>query len=455
MTTTKENILPPRSETVEKIYAWHKAKGDAEPQRGYLGASIIGEVCERRLWYTFRQACVEEFPGRIYRLFETGDIEEYRVAAELRGIGCTVHAVDPDTNEQFKVSALGGHFSGHMDGAILNLPEAPKSWHVFECKSHNKKSWGDLEKKGVLKSKPKHYAQMQAYMGLTGMRRALYVAVNKDTDELYAERVKFDQQYFEQLMAKAYRIITSNNIPPRISDRPDWYECSFCPAKELCHATTLQSPALKVVSQSCRQCCFATAHTEGPDSGARWTCDKLGKGLSREDQDRACERLLFLPAFFAHSDPVGYGVDEQGIDYIDYETREPDSGGAVKWRQCGGGGWKANELPLVSVSTLGNPLIERARGLGATVESHESTGNAITRYSDMETCFCSWSGQASEISVAIKQKYGVDISDESQVISQDNDLKCIAVEFQGGPDFKCCAVVDVTVLKGYIMEEKH
>lgn len=452
-TTTKDSILPPRSETVEAIYAWHKAKGDAEPQRGYLGASIIGETCERRLWYTFRQACIEEFPGRMYRLFETGDLEEWRMTAELRGIGCTVHTVDPSTGQQFEVSALGGHFSGHMDGAILNLPEAPKTWHVFEAKSHNKKSWNELEKKGVLKAKPKHYAQMQTYMGLTGMRRALYMAVNKDTDELYAERVKFDPEFFEQLMAKAYRVITSNNIPPRISDRPDWYECGFCPAKELCHATQLQSPALKIVSPSCRQCCFATAHTEG--EGARWTCDKLGKALATEDQDRACERLLYLPAFFAHSDPIGYGVDDAGIDYIDYETRGPDSSGTLRWRQGGGGGWGGQEIRLVSVSALANPLVAEARVQGAVVSGPESTGNAIERYSDMETCFCSWAGQAADITRAVKEMYGVDLSDPGVILSQDNDLNVIGVEFQGGPDFRCLAVADTGCLKGYIMEEKH
>ena len=33
---------------------------------------------------------------------------------------------------------------------------------------------------------------MQIYMSLTGMTRAMYLAVNKDTDELYSERVNAD-----------------------------------------------------------------------------------------------------------------------------------------------------------------------------------------------------------------------------------------------------------------------
>ena len=61
-----------------------------------------------------------------------------------------------------------------MDSALLGLPEAPKTWHVGEFKTHNQKSFDDLVKRGVEKAKPMHWDQMQAYMGLTGMERALF-----------------------------------------------------------------------------------------------------------------------------------------------------------------------------------------------------------------------------------------------------------------------------------------
>ncbi|GAG27102.1 unnamed protein product, partial [marine sediment metagenome] len=61
-----------QSKTVVAIYAHYKEVGDAEPVRGYLGASIIGHPCERYLWYVFRQCCKPEFDGRMHRLFETG-----------------------------------------------------------------------------------------------------------------------------------------------------------------------------------------------------------------------------------------------------------------------------------------------------------------------------------------------------------------------------------------------
>jgi hypothetical protein len=73
----------------------------------------------------------------------------------------------------------------------------------------------------------------------------------------------------------------------------------------------------------------------------------------------------------------------------------------------------------------------------------------------MDTCFCSWSGQAADVTRVVKEMYSVDLSDMGTVLSQDYDLNVIAVEFRGGPDFKCCAVVDTGCMKGYIMEEKH
>lgn len=447
-----EDILEQKSLTVDAIYASWKAKGDSEPSRGYLGASIIGHHCSRYLWYCFRQLTRENVDGRIYRLFDRGDVEEPRMVDDLRSIGCEVHEIDPRTGQQFEVSALGGHFSGHMDGCALGIPEAPKTWHVLEFKTHSAKSFRDLEKSGVKASKGQHYGQMQAYMGLTGMTRALYMAVNKDTEELYCERVRFDKAYFDSLMTLASSIISGSSIPARISERPDYYQCRWCSAKEICHATTKESPACKSSGVSCRQCCFAVPETS--ESDARWTCSKLGKALSTEDQDRACDLLLYAPGVFdAHSEAVNYGVDEEGRDYIDYQVREPDSNGRAEWRQGGGGGWSANEVRLVSVSTLSNPLVDKARDLGGEVDHNEAKGDCISRYSDMETCFCSWSGSAQELGIGFKRLYGIDIGG-IEPLDQDENVNVLGVEYRIPAGHKVCVVVDTGCMKGFIMEEK-
>jgi hypothetical protein len=234
------DVLPTKSKTVEAIYAAYKTKGDAEPPRKYLGCSELGHPCERLLWYKFHIGVKESFDGRMYRLFDTGNHAEARFVADLRAIGCTVHEVGED-GKQFALSAFDGQLSGHMDGCVLGVPEAPKTWHVCEFKTHNNKSFNKLVKDGVAKTKPQHYCQMQMYMGLSGMTRALYLAVNKDNDELYSERVRFNKQEFDALMARADRIIHSTVQPERISEREDYYECSWCPAHSICWNKMLQS----------------------------------------------------------------------------------------------------------------------------------------------------------------------------------------------------------------------
>lgn len=169
----------------------------------------------------------------MYRLFDTGNWEEGRLVEDLRSIGCTVHDTDDD-DKQFAVSFLDGKVYGHLDGCALGIPEAPKTWHVLEFKTHNDKSFKKLVKDGVRDAKPQHYCQMQLYMMGTGMTRAIYLAVNKDTDELYTERVRFNQSECDCLLDRAWHVINDPEPPERISKRQDYYECQWCAAKSIC-----------------------------------------------------------------------------------------------------------------------------------------------------------------------------------------------------------------------------
>ena len=161
----------PASPTRDAIFAAYEADRD-DGFRPHLGASQIGKSCERALWYDFRWATSARFPGRILRLFETGQLEEARLVRNLRRTGATVLEVDPATGRQWRVEAHGGHFGGSLDAVALGLLEAPKTWHVVEFKTHSAKSFRELVAKGVAEAKPQHWAQMQIYMHLTGITRA-------------------------------------------------------------------------------------------------------------------------------------------------------------------------------------------------------------------------------------------------------------------------------------------
>lgn len=289
--------------TREAIFSAYEAdSGDGF--RSHLGASLIGKPCERALFYDFRWVTRAKHEGRLLRLFETGQLEEARLVLNLRRVGATVLEVDPDTGRQFRVQAHGGHFGGSLDGVAINLLEAPKTWHVLEFKTHSNKSFNELVAKTVRESKPQHFAQMQIYMHLMGMTRAMYMAVNKDNDDLYIERVEVDTKYAKGLLAKAERIIFAKDAPPRISDDPTWYQCRMCDHAPVCHGS---APGPSTAEINCRTC----LHSSPVEGG--WQCERHQKKLSEMDQRQACEHHLFLPSLVC-----GVQVDA-GSQWVEYQ----------------------------------------------------------------------------------------------------------------------------------------
>ena len=295
---------------VAAIYEQYEKRGKAEQSRTYLGASIIGRECSRYLWYTFRWTFKEEFDGRLIRLFQTGHMAEPRFTADLRSVGVTVYEVDPASGKQFGFEEFGGHMRGHMDGCAGGVPGGGKQWHVIEYKTHSSKSFAELKKKGVKGAKPEHWAQVNWYMGKSGMSRALYLAVNKDTEELYSERLEFDLPDFEQTNSKAEQVIFSPSPPPRISEDSKFYLCNMCSAKAVCHQS--RTPRL-----SCRTCVHAT-----PERDGTWSCAKHGPQIPSQHQRQACPDHLPLPflvsfaeAIDATSDWIHFRRNDNGVEF--------------------------------------------------------------------------------------------------------------------------------------------
>ena len=286
---------------VEAIYEQYEKRGSAEPARTYLGASIIGKECSRALWYDFRWAARESFDGRMYRLFQSGFVEEPRLVADLRSIGAEVYDVNPANGKQFGFSDHGGHMRGHMDGCARNIPGGGLKWHVLEFKTHSAKSFADLKRNGVKKAKPQHYDQMTWYMGQTGMDRALYLAKNKDTDELYSERLEFDLVRYQQIDTKARAVIFGAEPPPKLSQDPSYYVCKFCTHRDVCHGG-------RVPAVSCRTCVHATPEREGD---GRWSCAQVPdtniNSIPIHVQRAGCPTHLPLPFLITYADAIDAG----------------------------------------------------------------------------------------------------------------------------------------------------
>lgn len=300
-------LSPAPASTVRAIEAAREAAHQLWDSYG-LSMSELGSECDRALWYSFRWASAPEvLTGQKLRLFETGHIEEDRMITDLRRIkGVTVEAVDPETGKQWKVYSHGGHVRGKLDGEAIGLPEAPATIHVVECKSHNDKNFKELVKKGLHAAKPAHWFQCQKYMELRSRTRCLYIAVNKNTDELYSERLRFDPLAIAQLNVRLERIIGSNQAPPRIAEGADKWPCIFCKHKAVCHRETLGR-------QHCRTCLHSTPIVDHADTAGPWVCEKHGKTRTMDEQRAGCHGHLFLP------DTVNGEQIDAGDDFVVYE----------------------------------------------------------------------------------------------------------------------------------------
>jgi len=283
------------TKTVRAIYD-HYEKMRKNGHRSHLGGSQIGNECERALWYQFRHASTVSFDGRILRLFETGDREEDRLVANLRAIGVNVWDRDPDTGRQIRFTACGGHFALSLDGVGEGFEESGKP-HTLEFKTMSEKNFRAMERDGLQKSKPIYWAQCQIGMHLSGLDRCAFIAVNKNSDEIYMERVKADPAEGMMLLAKAERIIFSDKPPARINDDPSFFICKFCDYRAVCHDG-------QPLDFNCRTCVHSTPERDGD---GKWSC-ALGRDMV------PCERHLFNPY------AMPWEMTDAGEDWIEYTT---------------------------------------------------------------------------------------------------------------------------------------
>lgn len=249
-----------RKQIVEGIDAYCLQAFDDE-LRKHLGASVIGKPCARQAWYSFRWTFKENHTPRMRRLFNRGHREEERFIAYLRGAGWTVWEADPHTGKQFRISDWNGHFGGSLDGI---------AWHpdfgyfLAEFKTHNAKSFAKLKTEGVRKAKPEHFVQMSTYGAYRRLQYAIYMAVNKDDDDLHIEVVELDERLAKEIMNKAGDIITTQIPPKKLNNSETYFDCKYCAAKGICHGS---DPYLK----NCRSCEFASPH-----DNKTWLCAKFG-----------------------------------------------------------------------------------------------------------------------------------------------------------------------------------
>tara|TARA_R110000744_G_C19371578_1_gene562717 strand:- start:19491 stop:20327 length:837 start_codon:yes stop_codon:yes gene_type:complete len=258
---------------------------ELELPRPYLGMSGIGQKCHRKLQYDHYWCYKIAHSARIKRLFQVGHDAEPKLVAEIEQLGYTFHS------DQLEVTGTGGHWKGHIDGVFVKLQELPHrdfSSHEYlaEFKTHNDKSFKDLKKLGVKKSKPLHFDQCTSYSGYLNLEQSKYVAYNKNDSEIYVEDIPFDKERFKELKSKEAEVIMAEVLLPKIGNgTSNWFECKMCDARATCHKG-------KLPPVTCRTCRWVDVLPDGI-----WACSKTLSALTVDEQKEACGDYLLGDMF--------------------------------------------------------------------------------------------------------------------------------------------------------------
>jgi hypothetical protein len=254
---------------------------DLKPVRSHLGASLIGDPCDRKLWYSYHWIKPEKFSGRMLRLFNTGHLSEAVFIAMLECIGVEIRQFDPETGKQFNFSHTNGHFGGSSDGIALNLPNLYEPC-LLEFKTNSSKTFKKLVKEGVAKSKPVHYTQMQIGMDKLKLNFSLYMAINKDDSDIYVEIIERENYVAGIHLDRAEEIIYATLPPQRMHESAEKFECKYCDFVFLCHMSDVDN-----VDVNCRSCEYSFPSKEV--QGA-WNCERFNCDIPKENALIGCEK---------------------------------------------------------------------------------------------------------------------------------------------------------------------
>lgn len=303
----------PADPTLAAIDAALEARSANSRPSFSLGASEVGNPCERALWYSFRWATPRNFDAASLKRFEDGNYGETVMAERLRMVEGLELSTATEDGKQHRVWELEGHFTGKIDGAILGLLQAPATWHVWEHKQVDDKKLNALEKakrelgeKNALRSWDEiYYAQAVVYMHLTGMTRHYLTASSPGGRRTVSCRSEENPEEALRLLAKARRVIKADRAPERIGPET-FFRCRMCAHAGTCHGN-------EFAQVNCRTCLHSTPIEDG-----QWHCQRWGRTITRDEQREGCPAHLYIP------DMVPGEQIDAGEDWVGYKLRNEE-----------------------------------------------------------------------------------------------------------------------------------
>lgn len=262
--------------TPEKIEAYYEGRKESEP-RSYIGASVIGDPCDAALQYSLRGFDQKKPSPRLQRVFDLGHLIEKIVVRDLRNAGEQIFEFDALTGKQFHYSEFGGHVACNLDLQFFRDEEVL----VGEVKSMNDDQWNKFKRDGIHSSHPKYWDQMQMCMGMSGIRKAIMIAYNKNTSEYWDEIVEFSEIAWDAMTMRINLLL--GGARQRVAKEETDWRCRGCWRNDICWQKREPTQREKSRCQSC-------VHSKPVETGG-WHCE-----LHNRSCNEACGNwALLLP----------------------------------------------------------------------------------------------------------------------------------------------------------------
>ena len=152
------SIDPLNAAINERIEQASLIKHANDVPRDYLGASLIGETCLRKIQFEWLTS--SKFSARVRSIFARGHYFEAESRQQLLDAGFVFAPV-----EALGFIVADSPIAGHADGIITSVPNdidlaTPALW---ECKGLNAKNFRAVERDGLAKVFPRYAGQVAIY----------------------------------------------------------------------------------------------------------------------------------------------------------------------------------------------------------------------------------------------------------------------------------------------------
>lgn len=310
------------------INDWLKAKIDSqtewdsnrEPLRTYIGASVAGSSCDRKLWYILHTAWRPHIPAKMQYMFDDGHVGEKLMAKRLRKAGLTLHTRDPKTGEQYKLfePALEALLEGHPDGFLTGIGGDFSTWYIWEHKQTDLiKTQKTIEKKtDLMVWSEVYYAQAQLYMRWSGLARHITSLATAGGRNFAFLTTPYNREYTDKLVERIRFIHSMPGPPEGVSNTREWFECNdgLCGYADVCFHE-------RFPLKNCRTCQHVALPLIEGKMEPTCKCQGMSVRIPQNYQLTGCGFHRYNPHFFTGSDIKCKDMDS-GLLLIDDESNQ-------------------------------------------------------------------------------------------------------------------------------------